>query len=141
MRPCLLKEIGNENEMACVPTDHPTVHTPWRRQPLHLLRMRSCWQTLPQSLHWFSALVGAYARSAAERALAPDAVMLAEMRAPAFLAPALTALVGAYPRASAVYAPAPLAVVLADARSPAVPARVLDALVLAYLPSPARWRR
>ena len=67
------------------------------------------------------ALVGADAATQALLARAPDAVMLAYLRSPAFLAPALDALVGAYARPQALLALAPLAVMLAYLRSPRIP--------------------
>ena len=65
------------------------------------------------------ALVGADAATQALLARAPDAVMLAYLRSPARLAPALLALVGADARPQALLARAPAAVMLAYARSPA----------------------
>ena len=63
--------------------------------------------------------------------------MLAYLRSPAFLAPALDALVGAYARPQALLARAPDAIMLAYARSPAFLALAPDAVMLAYLRSPA----
>ena len=80
-------------------------------------------------------LAGAYARPHAHFALAPDAVMLAYLRSPAFLALALVALVGAYARPQALLALAPDAVMLAYARSPAFLAQILPAAMLAFF----RW--
>ena len=54
------------------------------------------------------------------RACAPLALVLADARAPALLAPAPSALVLADARAPALLAFAPLALVLADARPPAL---------------------
>ena len=67
-----------------------------------------------------------------------DAVMLADARAPAVLAPAPLAVMLADARAPAVLAPAPLAVMLADARAPAVLALALAAVVFALLLHPPR---
>ena len=64
-------------------------------------------------------------------AVAPDAVMLADARAPAVLAPAPDAVMRADARAPAVLAPAPLTVMLADARAPAALAVAPAAVMLA----------
>ena len=69
------------------------------------------------------------ARPQALLAPAPLAVMLAYLRSPAFLAPALDALVGADARPQALLAPAPDAVMLAYLRSPAFLALAHAALV------------
>ena len=68
---------------------------------------------------------------AALLALAPDALVLADARAPALLALAPDALVMADARAPALLALAPLALVLAEARPPALLALAPLARVLA----------
>ena len=89
--------------------------------------MQSSWQICdtPQAL---AALVRADARPQASLALAHAALMLAFLRSPAILAPALLALVGQMldPRR---LAPAPVRVMLAYLRSPAFHALALLALV------------
>ena len=69
-----------------------------------------------------------------------DAVMLADARAPAVLAPAPLAVMLADARASAVLAgaPGPAAVMLADACAPAVLELALAAVVFALLLHPPR---
>jgi hypothetical protein len=85
------------------------------------------------------ACAGRCSDAAAQALLAhaPLAVMLAYLRSPAFLAPALDALVGADARPQAHLALAPAAVMLAYARPQALLALAPAAVMLAYLRSPA----
>jgi hypothetical protein len=75
------------------------------------------------------ALVRADARAPALFAFAPSALVLADARAPALLAFASSALVLADAPAPALLACSPLALVLADARPPALLAFAPSALV------------
>jgi hypothetical protein len=83
------------------------------------------------------ALVLADARAPALLACAPSALVLADARAPTLLASAPLALVRADARAPTLLAVAPFALVLADARAPALLASAPLALVLADARAPA----